>query len=110
MSQQKLDRPNIGKNIAVAIYTTLHKAETAISVMERPDFDMKTLSIVGKNYHAEEPVTSDNTTGDSLMAWGKFGAYWGVRAKPGSARTRHTARYNRLPIRVVARRWKGGPS
>lgn len=69
--------PNIGKNVAVAVYPTHQEAETAVRELQRSGFDMKRLSIVGKDYHTEEHVTGYYTTGDRMMAWGKFGAFWG---------------------------------
>lgn len=81
MSQQILEQPDavpsIGTNIAVAIYPTHQGAETAIRELEKSGFDMKKLSIVGKDYHTEEHVTGYYTTGDRMMAWGKLGAFWG---------------------------------
>lgn len=81
MSKQLLEQPdtlpNISKNLAAAIYPTHQEAETAIRELERSGFDMKKLSIVGKDYHTEEHVTGYYTTGDRMMAWGKFGAFWG---------------------------------
>ena len=77
MSQQIPEEPKIGKNITVAIYPTHQGAENAIRELERSGFDIKKLSIVGKDYHTEEHVTGYYTTGDRMMAWGKFGAFWG---------------------------------
>jgi uncharacterized membrane protein len=68
---------DIREDIAVAIYPTHYAAETAIMELERAGVDMKKLSIVGKDYHTEEHVTGYYTTGDRMMAWGKFGAFWG---------------------------------
>jgi hypothetical protein len=81
MSLQDLERPetlpNIGKNMAVAVYSTHREAETAVKELEKSGFDMKKLSIVGKDYHTEEHVTGYYTVGNRMMAWGKFGAFWG---------------------------------
>jgi len=38
---------------------------------------MKKLSIVGKDYHAEEHVLGYYNTGDRIKYWGKLGAFWG---------------------------------
>jgi len=38
---------------------------------------MKKLSIIGKDYHAEEHVVGYYNTGDRIGYWGKLGAFWG---------------------------------
>ncbi len=40
-------------------------------------FDMKKLSIVGKDYHTEEHVGGYYNAGDRMKHWGKWGAFWG---------------------------------
>lgn len=61
----------------VAIYATHDQAEDAIRELQRGGFDMKKLSIVGKDYHTEEHVVGYYTTGDRMRYWGKLGAFWG---------------------------------
>jgi uncharacterized membrane protein len=65
------------KNAVVAIYNTHTKAEAAINELQKVGFDMKKLSIVGKDYHTEEHVAGYYTTGDRMRYWGKLGAFWG---------------------------------
>jgi hypothetical protein len=77
MTQQILERPKTGNNIAVGIYPTHVEAENVIRGLEKSGFDMKKLSIVGKDYHTDEHVVGYYSTGDRMMAWGKFGAFWG---------------------------------
>ena len=38
---------------------------------------MKTLSIVGKDYHTEEHAVGFYNAGDRIKYWGKQGAFWG---------------------------------
>ena len=38
---------------------------------------MKTLSIVGKDYHTDESVVGYYNAGDRMKYWGKQGAFWG---------------------------------
>ena len=64
-------------NIAVAIYNSHQEAESAVRALQRAGFDMKRLSIIGKNYHTEEHVVGYVNTGDRLKFYGKFGAFWG---------------------------------
>ncbi len=65
------------KNAAVAIYTTHSEAEAAVKQLQQSGFDMKKLSIVGRDYHSEEHVVGYYNTGDRMKAWGKSGAFWG---------------------------------
>jgi hypothetical protein len=65
------------EDVAVAIYNTHLEAEQAVKSLQRAGFDMKKLSIVGKDYHTEEHVVGYYNTGDRMKAWGKIGAFWG---------------------------------
>ena len=65
------------KNAAVAIYNTHVDAEKAIKELQKSGFDMKKLSIVGKDYHTEEHVTGYYNAGNRMKYWGKLGAFWG---------------------------------
>ena len=64
-------------NSVVAVFDNHHRAEEAVKALERAGFNMKQLSIVGKDYHSEEHVVGYYTTGDRMWYWGKFGAFWG---------------------------------
>ena len=64
-------------NSVVAIYDSHEKAERAIRELEKDGFDMKKLSIVGKDYHTEERVVGYYNTGDRMAYWGELGAFWG---------------------------------
>ena len=64
-------------NSVVAVYESHDQAENAIRELQKDDFDMKKLSIVGKDYHTEEQVVGYYTTGDRMLYWGKVGAFWG---------------------------------
>jgi hypothetical protein len=64
-------------NVMVAIYNTHTEAESAIKELQRSGFDIKKLSIVGKEYHTEEHVIGYYNTGDRMRYWGKMGAFWG---------------------------------
>jgi hypothetical protein len=64
-------------NTAVAVYATHPQAEEALRAFKNTGFDMKKLSIVGKDYHTEEHVIGFYNTGDRMMFWGKRGAFWG---------------------------------
>jgi hypothetical protein len=61
----------------VAIYNSHTEAEAGIKELQRAGFDMKKLSIVGRDYHTEEHVVGYYNIGDRMKFWGKLGAFWG---------------------------------
>ena len=61
----------------VAVYETHEEAEQAVQELQRSGFDIKKLSIVGKDYHTEEHVVGYYNAGDRMKYWGKLGAFWG---------------------------------
>ena len=65
------------ENVAVAIFNTHDEAENAVKELQKSGFDMKKLSIVGKDYHTEDQVVGYYHTGDRMKYWGKLGAFWG---------------------------------
>jgi uncharacterized membrane protein len=65
------------KNAVVAIFNSHTEAEAAVKELQKSKFDMKQLSIVGKDYHTEEHVVGYYNTGDRMRYWGKLGAFWG---------------------------------
>jgi hypothetical protein len=64
-------------NVGIAIFNTHSEAENAVKELQKSGFDMKKLSIVGKDYHTEEQVVGYYHTGDRMKYWGKLGAFWG---------------------------------
>lgn len=64
-------------NSIVATYSTHTGAEVAIKDLQTAGFDMKKLSIVGRDYHTDEHVIGFYNTGDRMKVWGKTGAFWG---------------------------------
>lgn len=74
--EQKENSMNQNNSI-VAIYPTHTAAEAAIKELEHSGFDMKQLSIVGRDYHTDEHVIGYYNTGDRMKVWGKEGAFWG---------------------------------
>jgi hypothetical protein len=69
------DRQKI--NTVVAVYGTHPQAEEALRALQNTGFDMKRISIVGKDYHTEEHVIGFYNAGDRMKFWGKRGAFWG---------------------------------
>jgi hypothetical protein len=64
-------------NAVVAIYKSHAEAESAVKELQHSGFDMKKLSIVGRDYHTDENVVGYYNTGDRMKCWGKTGAFWG---------------------------------
>jgi uncharacterized membrane protein len=64
-------------NAVVAIYKSHTEAEAAVKELQRSGFDMKKLSIVGRDYHTDENVVGYYNAGDRMKNWGKTGAFWG---------------------------------
>lgn len=64
-------------NSLVAIYETHAQAEQAVKELQRSGYDMKKMSIVGKDYQTDEHVVGYYNTGDRMKYWGKMGAFWG---------------------------------
>jgi uncharacterized membrane protein len=62
----------------VAVYSTHSQAEEALRVFQTAQFDMKKLSIVGKDFKTEEHVIGFYNAGDRMKFWGKRGAFWGT--------------------------------
>ena len=61
----------------VAVYDAHSSAENAIKELQRSGFDMKKLSVVGKDYETDEQVVGYYNAGDRMKYWGKWGAFWG---------------------------------
>ncbi|MBU6483496.1 MAG: DUF1269 domain-containing protein [Betaproteobacteria bacterium] len=64
-------------DIAVAVYDLHTQAETAVKALQRAGFDMKKISIIGRDYHTEQHVIGFLNAGDRAKVFGKFGAFWG---------------------------------
>ena len=45
--------------------------------LQHSGFDMKKLSIIGRDYHSEEQVVGYYNMGDRVKYWGSQGAFWG---------------------------------
>jgi uncharacterized membrane protein len=64
-------------NSAVGIFSNHQDAENAVKELQKSGYDMKKLSVVGKDYQTEENVIGYYNTGDRMASWGKFGLFWG---------------------------------
>jgi Protein of unknown function (DUF3341) len=61
----------------VAVYDSHDDAEQAVAKLSAASFDIKQISIIGKDYHTQENVVGYYTTGDRMKSWGGLGAFWG---------------------------------
>jgi hypothetical protein len=59
------------------IYKSHIEAEAAVKELQQSGFDMKKLSIVGRDYHTDENVVAYYNAGDRMKYRGKTGAFWG---------------------------------
>ena len=64
-------------NSVVDIYPSHTAAEAAIKELQKSGFDLKKLSILGRDYHTDEHVVGYYNVGDRMKVWGKTGAFWG---------------------------------
>src|SRR5208337_2405124 len=72
----KMTNNNANKAV-VAICKSHTEAEAAVKELQRASFDMKKLSIVGRDEHTDEHVVGYYNTEDRMKYWGKTGAFWG---------------------------------
>ncbi len=61
----------------VAVYDSHDLAQEAIGKLQKAGYDMKKLSIIGKDYHTDENVVGYYNIGDRMKSWGGQGAFWG---------------------------------
>lgn len=64
-------------NAVVAVYRTHAEAEAGVKELQHAAFDMKQLSIVGRDQQTDEHVVGYYNAGDRMKYWGKMGAFWG---------------------------------
>jgi uncharacterized membrane protein len=78
MHEHISEMKNMNKNNSiVAVYPSHTAAEAAVKELQKSGFDMKKLSIVGRDYHTDEHVIGYYNAGDRMKYWGKMGAFWG---------------------------------
>ena len=61
----------------IAVYDTHLEADAAVKELQQGGFDMKKLSVIGKDYHTDEQVVGYYNAGDRMKYWGTMGALWG---------------------------------
>jgi uncharacterized membrane protein len=68
---------NTNTDAVVAIYPTHEEAEAGVKELQNGGFDMRKLSVVGKDFHTDEHVVGYYNSGDRMVYWGNMGAFWG---------------------------------
>src|SRR5665213_567910 len=67
---------NMNKNDSiVAIYPSHTATKTAVNALQLSGFDMKKLSIVGRDYHSYQQVVGYSNAGDRTKQWRKINAF-----------------------------------
>jgi hypothetical protein len=64
-------------NSVVAVFPSHTAAEAAIEALQESNFDMKKLSIIGRDHSIDEHVVGYYNVGDQMNVWGHTGAFWG---------------------------------
>lgn len=64
-------------SVAIAVFTSHTSAEEAVKRLSSKGIDLKTISIIGKNYQTEDVPVGYFNAGDRAKILGKLGAFWG---------------------------------
>lgn len=70
-------KPEKDTNSVVAIFTEHQAAEDAVKELKKGGFNIKKLSIIGRDLQSENHVAGFYNTGDRVKYWGSLGAFWG---------------------------------
>ncbi|HVN79724.1 MAG TPA: permease [Terriglobia bacterium] len=65
------------RNTLVVVYDGLQGAAEAVTSLLRSEFDMRKVSVVGKDLHTEEQVVGYYRVGDQMKCWSETGNSWG---------------------------------
>lgn len=69
--------PTPAVDTVLAVYRTQAEAQGAVKALQHASFDMRKLSIIGRDYHTEQDILGYYNMGDRARFWGKLGAFWG---------------------------------
>jgi hypothetical protein len=64
-------------NSVVAVFHRHPDAEQAVKELQAAGIDMRSISIVAKDFHTDEHVVGYYNAGDRMKRWGTTGAFWG---------------------------------
>ena len=65
------------KAVTIAVFETHTLAEDAVRKLANEGVDMRSISIIGKDYHSEENPVGYYNAGDRAKILGRYGAFWG---------------------------------
>ncbi|MCG6924884.1 MAG: hypothetical protein LJF30_06190 [Acidobacteria bacterium] len=65
-----------GRGILVAVHRGHLEVEKALHELGRSHLSLRSVSVVGADYHTQENVYGYYATGRRFEAWGSFGAFW----------------------------------
>jgi len=65
------------RNSVVGVFGCHSAAEHAIRELESSNFDIKKVSIIGRDSYTEDNVVGFYKAGERMKYWGKLGAFWG---------------------------------
>ncbi len=68
---------DINTSGVISTFNTHDEAEEAVRKLQSGGFNMKRLSIVGRDFQTEESIIGFYNMGDRAKYWGKLGAFWG---------------------------------
>jgi hypothetical protein len=63
--------------VTIAVFPDHVAAEGAVKTLAKTGIEMKSISIIGKNFHTEETPVGYFNAGDRAKVFGKLGAFWG---------------------------------
>ena len=69
---------NLANTHCVAVFERPQDAESALRELHGAGFDMKRLSLVGRDHDAEEHAGGPNAARDEFKYWAKEGTFWGA--------------------------------
>ena len=64
-------------NGVISSFENHQDADRAVKEIQNAGFDMRKLSIIGRDFHTEESVVGFYNLGERTRFWGKQGAFWG---------------------------------
>jgi hypothetical protein len=77
MEAANLQREQPDECNGIAVYDRHQQAEEAIQRLSAGGFDVKKLSIIGREPHVEERAVGFDDAAHRARRWGKWGAFWG---------------------------------
>ncbi len=64
-------------NVCIGVFASLEDAQKALDPLRQAGFDLKQVSLVGKDHPDDKHIHGYATTGELMRFWGGQGALWG---------------------------------